>query len=86
MNHPNMKSEPLVVERALQEEQTMTQVHKRFTIEQIRLLYQSYCEGTMSRSETEDILGVGKTRCFLGDDPRTDPRISQALEQVGKLK
>jgi hypothetical protein len=42
----------------------MDQLHKRFTDDQIRLLYRRYCEGRMSRTEIEEILGVGKTRFF----------------------
>jgi hypothetical protein len=42
----------------------MDQLHKRFTADQIRLLYQRYCEGMMTRTEIEEILGVGKTRFF----------------------
>jgi transposase len=42
----------------------MDQLHKRFTDDQIRLLYRRYCEGMMSRTEIEEILGIGKTRFF----------------------
>jgi len=42
----------------------MTQLHKRFTDEQIRLLFKRYCEGQMSRIEIEEIIGVNKTRFF----------------------
>jgi hypothetical protein len=42
----------------------MDQLHKRFTDDQIRLLYRRYCEGRMSRTEIEEILEVGKTRFF----------------------
>jgi transposase len=42
----------------------MDQLHKRFNDDQIRLLYQRYCEGMMSRTEIEEIIGVGKTRFF----------------------
>jgi len=42
----------------------MTQVHKRFTDEQIRLLFKRYCEGLMPRIEIQEIIGVNKTRFF----------------------
>lgn len=42
----------------------MDQLHKRFTDDQIRLLYRRYCEGMMSRMEIEEILEIGKTRFF----------------------
>jgi hypothetical protein len=40
----------------------MTQLHKRFTDEQIRLLFKRYCEGRIPRIEIEEIIGVSKTR------------------------
>jgi len=42
----------------------MTQVHKRFTGEQIKVLLQGYCQGNLSRLDIEDMLGIGKTRFF----------------------
>jgi hypothetical protein len=42
----------------------MTQVHKRFTAEQVKVLFQGYCQGNLSRSEVEEMLGIGKTRFF----------------------
>jgi transposase len=43
---------------------TMTQVHKRFTAEQVRILFQGYCQGNLSRTDVEEMLGIGKTRFF----------------------
>ena len=42
----------------------MTQVHKRFTVEQVKVLFQGYCQGHLSRPEVEEMLGIGKTRFF----------------------
>jgi hypothetical protein len=42
----------------------MTQVHKRFTVDQVKVLFQGYCQGSLSRSEVENLLGIGKTRFF----------------------
>ena len=42
----------------------MDQLHKRFSVEQVKLLLQRYAEGEMSRGEIEEVLGVGKTRFF----------------------
>jgi len=42
----------------------MTQVHKRFTAEQVKVLFQGYCQGNLSRSDVEEMLGIGKTRFF----------------------
>ncbi len=54
-----MKSEPLVVEKdAKREDITMTQVHKRFTAEQVKVLLQGYCQGNLSRSDIEEMLGI----------------------------
>lgn len=38
----------------------MTQLHKRFTDEQIRLLFKRYREGLMTRKEIEEIIGVSQ--------------------------
>src|SRR4030065_2512641 len=42
----------------------MIQLHKRFTDEQIRLLFKRYGEGLMARMEIEEIIDVSKTRFF----------------------
>lgn len=42
----------------------MTQVHKRFTAEQVKVLFQGYCQGNLTRPAVEEMLGIGKTRFF----------------------
>ena len=42
----------------------MAQLHKRFTVDQVKVLLQGYCQGTMSRAEVEEMLNIGKTRFF----------------------
>jgi len=42
----------------------MTQIHKKFTVEQIKVLFAAYEQGHISRSEIENTLGIGKTRFF----------------------
>jgi len=42
----------------------MDQLHKRFSVEQVKLLLQRYTEGELSRAEIEEVLGLGKTRFF----------------------
>lgn len=42
----------------------MTQVHKRFTVEQVKVLFQGYTQGTLSRADVESMLEIGKTRFF----------------------
>jgi hypothetical protein len=52
----------------------MDQLHKRFTNEQVRVLPQGYCQGIISRSEIQELLGTGKTRLFaLLEAYRRDP-------------
>jgi hypothetical protein len=45
-------------------ENIMGQLHKRFTVEQVKVLFQSYIQGTIARTEVEEILQVNKTRFF----------------------
>lgn len=42
----------------------MTHVHKRFTVEQVKVLFQGYTQGTLSRADVESMLEIGKTRFF----------------------
>jgi hypothetical protein len=47
-----------------EKENIMGQLHKRFTVEQVKVLFQSYIQGTIVRTEVEEILQVNKTRFF----------------------
>jgi hypothetical protein len=42
----------------------MEQLHKRFSGEQVKILFQGYSQGTMTRAEIEEVLNIGKTRFF----------------------
>jgi hypothetical protein len=42
----------------------MTQIHKRFDAEQVKVLLSSYEQGYITRSEIENTLCIGKTRFF----------------------
>ena len=42
----------------------MTQLHKKFTVEQIKVLFTSYEQGNICRNEIENTLGINKTRFF----------------------
>ena len=42
----------------------MSQIHKKFTGEQIKVLFRAYQAGHLSREEIERTLGIGKTRFF----------------------
>ena len=43
----------------------MSQLHSRFSDEQVRVLFQSYCKGKMSRVDIQEILDIGKSRFFV---------------------
>ena len=42
----------------------MEQIHKRFTVEQVRSLLKGYCHGELNRLTIEDILEIGRSRFF----------------------
>ena len=42
----------------------MSQLHKKFTIEQVKVLLDSYEKGHLGREEIQNTLDVGKTRFF----------------------
>ncbi len=42
----------------------MDQLHKRFNTEQVKMLFERYNTGDMSRTEIQEILGLGNTRFF----------------------
>jgi hypothetical protein len=42
----------------------MDQLHKRHTVEQVSVLLQGYCQGTLSRADVEEMLNISKTRFF----------------------
>ena len=54
----------------------MSQLHKRFTNEQVKLLLEGYIQGRISRSEVEGILEINKTRFFaIVKDYRRSPEM-----------
>ncbi len=42
----------------------MVQIHKRFSSEQVQLLFKQYQTGDMTRTEIQEILEIKKTRFF----------------------
>ena len=53
----------------------MAQIHKRFTVEQVKFCLQNYAQGTIGRSEVEEMLQINKTRFFaLLKAYRRDPQ------------
>ena len=52
----------------------MDQIHKRFSVEQVKFLLQGYTQGTLGRTEVEEMLQINKTRFFaLLKEYRRDP-------------
>ena len=52
----------------------MTQLHRRFTDDQVKVLLKGYCQGLLTRAEAQGMLGVGKSRFFtLVKEYRADP-------------
>lgn len=43
----------------------MKQIHKRFSIDQVKLFFSAYLKTRMSREEVEKELGIGKSRFFV---------------------
>ncbi len=66
----------------------MSQVHKRLTDDQVRLLLAAYCAGTLDRAAAAEILGIGKTRFFaLLKGYRHDPsQLSVAYERASSSR
>ena len=72
----------------------MEQLHKRFTGEQVKVMFQGYCQGAISRTEIEEMLNIGKTRFFallkayrqdaqtfsIDYQRKTPARLSEAIE------
>ncbi len=42
----------------------MEQIHRRFTAEQVKVLFKAYCQGILDRSAVQQTLGIGKARFF----------------------
>jgi hypothetical protein len=75
VNWIQFKSEPLLYARFQpKKESIMDQLHKRLSVEQVKVLLRGYLQGTISRSEAEEILQINKTRFFaLLKEYRRDP-------------
>lgn len=42
----------------------MSQIHKQFSDEQVRVLFQGYVQGQFTRADVQELLGIGKSRFF----------------------
>ena len=52
----------------------MSQIHKRFTDEQVKVLFEGYCQGKINRADIQEMLSIGKSRFFaLLKEYRRDP-------------
>ena len=98
MNLFQLKSEPVVVDflqvDLMTRRNMMTQLHRRFTDDQVKVLLNGYCRGLLGRAEIQEMLDIGKTRFFTllkvyRQDPeafsvaymrRTSGRLSAAVE------
>src|SRR5512136_719468 len=47
-----------------QKGECMEQIHKRFTIEQVKAILSGYTQGLLDRAAIQEILGINKTRFF----------------------
>lgn len=67
----------------------MDQLHRRYAVDQVKVLLNGYCQGTLSRVDAQEILGVAKTRFFaLLQAYRNDPAdfsIAYAREAHARL-
>lgn len=61
----------------------MGQIHKRFTSEQVRLLFGAYIQGHMKRTDVQEALAIGKSRFFelLREYRRTPNTLSVAYRR-----
>jgi len=52
----------------------MNQIHKRFTDEQVKVLFEGYCQGKINRADIQEMLSIGKS-CFFAllKEYRRDP-------------
>jgi hypothetical protein len=58
----------------IESEEIMAQLHKKFSDEQIRLVFKKYQDGQLSRESIQELLGIGKSRFFtLLKQYRMDP-------------
>jgi len=61
----------------------MVQIHKRFTSEQVRLLFGAYIQGHIKRTDVQEALAIGKSRFFelLKEYRRTPNTLSVAYQR-----
>ena len=52
----------------------MVQLHKRFSDEQVKVLFKGYCQGILSAGDVQEFLDIGRSRFFvLLAEYRQDP-------------
>ena len=60
----------------------MEQIHRRFTTEQVKVLFKAYCQGILDRPAVQETLGIGKARFFaLLKQYRHNPEASCLIYQ-----
>ena len=67
----------------------MSQIHKQFTDDQVKVLLKGYCQGQLNRAEVQEVLGIGKSQFFkLVKAYREDPdgfTVTYQRKSSGKL-
>ncbi|MEW6718062.1 MAG: hypothetical protein AB1345_11250 [Chloroflexota bacterium] len=43
----------------------MGHIHKRFTDEQVKILFQGYCQGQLNREHVQELLDISRSRFFV---------------------
>ena len=62
----------------------MSQLHKRFNDEQISVLFQSYCQGHLSRADFQGMLGIGASFLANNDPEEISERVKHYVEIGGE--
>ena len=61
----------------------MQQLHRRFTDEQVKVLFQGYRQGVLARDEIQEMLEVGKTQFFaLLKEYRRNPESFSEVDPI----
>jgi hypothetical protein len=60
----------------------MNQIHKCFSDEQVKILFQEFCLSMITRADIQEMLSIGKSRFFaLLKEYRKDPDASSGAYQ-----
>jgi len=62
----------------------MAQLHKKFSDGQVKAILKNYCQGHMSRTAAQELLGIGKSRFFVLLDKYRRHSENELIEYVRK--